>query len=45
MRSLDAVRTRLSSHPTAPQLESTIRTTLNPDEAYNDIPGEDRQYC
>jgi len=27
------------------QLESTIRTTLDPDEAYNDIPGEDPQYC
>ena len=33
----DAVRARLRPHPRIPRLESTIRTKLDPDEAYNDI--------
>jgi len=41
----DAVRCRLRSHPSVPQLEAAIRSKLVSDEAYNDIPGEDPQYC
>ncbi len=41
----DAVRSRLRSHPSVPQLEAAIRSKLVSDEAYNDIPGEDPQYC
>jgi hypothetical protein len=40
-----AVRSRLRSHPSVLRLEATIRTKLSPEEAYNDIPGEDPQYC
>lgn len=35
-----AVRARLRRYPRVAELESTIRSQLDPDEAYNDLPGD-----
>lgn len=41
----DAVRVRLRSSPRVHQLESVIRSNLNPAEAYADIPGHVPHSC
>jgi len=49
LEQLPAARSRLwknlppQTHPTLSQLELTIRTNLNPAEAYNMVPGRDPQ--
>jgi hypothetical protein len=41
----EAVRARLHRYPSLSQLEPAIRAGLDPDEAYNDIPADDPQFC
>lgn len=41
----EAVRAPLRRYSRVAQLESTIRSELDPDDAYNDIPGHAPQFC